>query len=294
MSTVRHYDAATAPRGILRHLPPITGYPALMWQNRYLIHNFFRRELLGRFRGTLLGVFWVLVHPIFMFAVYYVVFGMLFSSRWQVGQPPDPQFAIYLFSGIIVFQALNEGTTGSCNVVVENGNLVKKVAFPSEVLPVHVALVSLVLYGVGAVVCMIAGLAFGQLHPGPLLLCLPLVLLVQFVLTLGMGLFLANLQVFSRDVMHLWRILSMAWLFLSPVFWFPSRLAKLGELAELWFAVNPAYPLIMAHRIALGGVHPELGDFWRHLGMASVWALVFLILGYGVFTSRRHKFADMV
>lgn len=292
---VHHYDAATAPKGALRHLLPLVDYPALIWRHRYLVYNFFRRELLGRFRGTALGAFWILAQPLFLFTVYYLVFGMLFGN-WRWGQLPDPHFAVYLFTGILVFQSLTEGTTQCCSVVVENGNLVKKVAFPSEVLAIHVVLVSLAVYCVGALVALIAGTALGVLQPGPALLGLPLVLAVHFVLTLGIGLFLANLNVFARDTVQLWRIATTAWMFLSPVFWMPSQLAEKlpPAVPTVIAALNPAYPLIQAHRIVLGGTDVQLGDFWWHLAVAATWATLFLIVGYTAFMQRRHRFADLI
>jgi lipopolysaccharide transport system permease protein len=308
--TFRHYDAATARQGVLRHLATLPGYPEVIWRNRFLVANFFRRELLGRFRGSMLGVFWVLVQPVFMFVVYFLVFGMLFGN-WKAGEPPDPNFAFYLFSGVIGFQALNEATTNSCSSVVSNGNLVKKVAFPSEVLPVETVLVSLVIYLVGALVCLaslavcrLAGLQVPGLQPGWLLLALPLVLAVQFVMALGIGLFLANLYVFARDVRQLWGIFTMAWLFVSPVFWLPTMLEqKFGGFAPVLFALNPAYPLVMAQRLALGatdgplqadGLAVHFGHFWSHLGTAALWGVAFLMLGYTTFMSRKHRYADLV
>lgn len=292
---VHHYDAATAPKGTLRHLLPLANYPALVWHNRYLVYNFFRRELLGRFRGTALGAFWILAQPLFLFTVYYLVFGMLFGN-WRWGQVPDPHFAVYLFTGILVFQSLTEGTTQCCSVVVENGNLVKKVAFPSEVLTIHVVLVSLTVYCVGALVALLIGTAVGVLQPGLMLLGLPLVLVVHFALTLGIGLFLANLNVFARDTVQLWRIATTAWMFVSPVFWMPSQLAeKLPPIVpQLMSVLNPAFPLIQAHRIALGGTDAQLGNFWANLGVAAVWATLFLMLGYTTFMQRRHRFADLI
>jgi lipopolysaccharide transport system permease protein len=280
-----------------------------IWRHRYLVHNFFRRELLGRFRGSALGLLWVLVHPMFMFAVYYLVFGYLFGNT-KTGTAPTPEYALYLFSGVIAFTALAEGTTRSCTCVVDNGNLVKKVAFPSQLLPVPLVLVSLTVYAVGALVCLVVGVAYGVLSPGWSLLLLPVVLLIQFVMTLGIGLFLANAFVFSRDANHLWGIFSAAWMFLTPVFWYPHALeGAIADFIKGLFAWNPAYPLLQAHRLVLGagpvkytkevdGVPVEMwsdfGNLGDHLLHASLWALVFLFLGYAVFMSRRHKYADLV
>ncbi|MBL9077507.1 MAG: ABC transporter permease [Planctomycetes bacterium] len=304
MTLVRHYDAATAPRGFLRHLRPIVDYPAQIWRNRFMVQNFLRRDLMGRFHGSFLGVYWLLGQPLFQFVVYFFVFGLLFGNT-KTGQLPDAHFAVFLFSGVIVFHALVESTSQSCTIVVDNGNLVKKVAFPSEVLLVHVSAVSLVIYLVGAVVLVIAGLVAGVLQPGWSMLALPLVLLVQFVMMLGLGLLLSSLNVFIRDVSQLWRIATMAWMFLTPVFWEPAMMAGRfpAWVTVVLFDANPAYPLLQAHRAALGvtGASHDLGtwgqpigDLWTALGCSTAWAIGFLVVGYGVFMSRKHKFADLI
>ncbi|MBM4060854.1 MAG: hypothetical protein FJ265_07130 [Planctomycetes bacterium] len=290
---VRHYDAATAPKGMLRHLKPLLGYPGMVWHNRYMMQNFLRRDLLSRVHGSFLGLWWILLQPLFQFALFFLVFGVMFGGGLNF------DYAVYLFSGVIVFHALVEATTQCCSIVVDNGNLVKKVAFPSEVLPIHVGLVSLVLFGVGAVVCLAVGLLAGATRPGWLLLCLPLVLALQFVLTVGMGLFLANANVFVRDVAQLWRLAAMAWQFLSPVFWQPQFVREnLGEWGGPFLltlqVVNPAYSLIMAHRLVLGLEDPLYGDFWTHCGIVAAWAVFFLLLGYGTFASSKHKYADVI
>ncbi|MCC7062545.1 MAG: ABC transporter permease [Planctomycetes bacterium] len=292
MTLVRHYDAATAPRGPLRHLKSLIGYPGLVWRNRYMLQNSMRRDLLGRVHGSFLGVYWILLQPSFQFLLFYFVFGVLYRRS----DIPAADFAVYLFSGVIVFLSLVEATTTCCTTIVDNGNLVKKVAFPSEVLPVHVALVSLVTYLVGAIVCLAVGLIAGVLHLSWAILALPLVLVIQFVMTLGLGLMLANLYVFVRDVGQVWRIVGQAWQFLTPVFWMPKQLEEaLGPNGAWWVAeLNPAYSLVMAHRIALGGSDPMLGDLWSNIGTAAAWATFFLVLGYSTFMASKHKYADLV
>lgn len=290
----RHYAATARAPSWLASMLPIVGFPAQIWEHRYLVQNFCRRELLGRFRGSLLGVCWVLVHPLFVFLVYYFVFGILFS---KTGGAPDPFFAVYLFSGVLGFTSISEGCMRSCTCVVDNGNLVKKVAFPSQLLPIPPIAVSLLVYLVGAVVCVVAGTALGVLQPGVRLLLLPVVMLLQGTMTLGIGLLLANCYVFSRDTSHLWGIVSMAWMFLTPVFWEPKMLLEKVPFLATLFSFNPAYPLLQAQRLVLGApdrVDSGLGDLGGHLLAALAWALAFLVLGYGLFMSRRHKFADLV
>lgn len=296
MSFARTYDSATQSKGHFQHLRSLLDYPSNIWRNRYMVQNFFRRDLMGRFHGSFLGAWWMLVQPLFMFAVYYLVFGMLFNR----GVGATTEYALYLFSGVIMFYALVEATSSCCQVVVANGNLVKKVAFPSEALPIHVGMVSVVLYLVGAVVCIAAGLISGAFAPGWTILALPLVVAVQFVMVIGMGLLLANANVFVRDVQQLWRIFTMAWMFLTPVFWVPKQLYDaLGEdsiVPSIMMNANPAYPLVMAQRIALGGEFPEFGvvDFWGNLAIAAAWAFGFLVIGFTSFVANKHKHADIV
>jgi len=300
---IHTYSAATARRGILNHVLPLLGYPGVMARNSGLIWNFFRRELLGRFRGSLLGIFWVLVQPIFLFAIFFLVFGFIFTPPRAAiaGGGPDVWFALYLFSGIIAFSSFSEATIRSCGVVVENGNLVKKVAFPCELLPVSQVLVSMMVYFVGAVVLMAVGLSTGEMSLGIDCLAWPALVLVQSAMALGLGLFLACLHVFLRDTLHLYTIFAQAWFFLSPVFWAPWQLQE--KLADYWwlFTLNPLYPLIIAHRQVLGislaqeGTDAGVpGGVWDNIGLAAIWAVGFLVVGYSFFVSRKQRFADLV
>ncbi|MBZ0152497.1 MAG: ABC transporter permease [Planctomycetes bacterium] len=288
MSFVRTYDTATASKSPLRHLLSIVHYPGVIWQNRFMVQNFLRRDLMGRFHGSLLGAYWLLMQPLFLFAVYYFVFGLL---NGKLG----PEFALYMFSGVVCFHALTEATSTGCVIITDNGNLVKKVAFPSEVLPLHGALASLVVFGVGALVTLVLGLAFGVLRPTWLLLALPLTAFAQLTMTMGFIFLLGTWHVFVRDTAQLWRILSMAWMFMSPVFWHIEDLAKLPPwVVTLLTNFNPAYPLIQAHRAAMGMVGPEFVDFWGLLATAMAWGVGLLLAGYANFVAKKHMFADLI
>ena len=306
---IQHYSVAEEPRFPWLHVGQVLGYPGRVWRHRGLVWNFFRRDLLGRFRGSFLGIFWVLIQPLFLFALYFLVFGFLFGPK--IGpQGPDVSFAFYLFSGIIAWTAFTEGSTRACSSVVDNGNLVKKVKFPSELLPVHLVAVALLVYLVGATILLVSGLAFGAVHLSEAILALPLLLVVQAAFTLGVGLFLAMLQVFMRDTSHLYALVSQAWFFLSPIFWPPGFMrVQLGDWALDVARLNPMYPLIQAHRAVLGvgdlrvWAVPEQGNpgfvavpesLWSNLGLAAAWAAFFLVLGHTAFMAKRRKFADLV
>jgi len=305
---VQHYDAATAPRGFFKHVGKVVGYPGLVWRSWDLVWNFFRRELLGRFRGSIGGVFWVLVQPVFQFVIYFAVFGILFAPKDDLEKYGlDPVFAVYLFAGILLFGSMMEGTNGSLRSVLTSGNLVKKVAFPSELLPLTPILVSATIYTVGCTVLVLVGLATGYVHLGWHTLAWPLLLACYIVFATGLGMVLATAQVFARDVSHLYGILGTAWFFSSPVFW---RINMVQEKAQNFpwvidlLVLNPAFCLLLAQRQVFGiGVVEDrsLREFINYpiglpgnLAISVTWAVVMFVVGYGFFVSRSHKFADLV
>ena len=178
-------------------------------------------------------------------------------------------------------------------------------------LPIPTTLVAIATYLVGAavlmvawLVCVLCGVEVVSMKPGWLLLMLPVTLVIQFAMILGIGLFLANLYVFVRDIRQIWGIVTMVWMFLSPVFWVPEMVVqKLGQqTADMLFACNPAFSLIQAQRMVLGATdamvegaqHLQFGDFWTHIAVSSTWAAVFMVVGFSSFVSRKHKYADLV
>jgi ABC-type polysaccharide/polyol phosphate export permease len=305
---VHHFSAEHARRGFLRHALTVLRYPVEVRRSWPLVWNFFRRELLGQFKGSAGGVMWVAARPLFQFAVFFFVFGVLFAPRDQLEGGPDPFFACYLFAGIVLFHAITDGTSRALGSVVANGNLVKKVAFPAELLPLTPTLVSIAVYMVGCAVLVVLGALLGQVHLGWHTLAWPLLIAVLLVFSLGLGLLLAAANVFARDVQHLWGILSMAWFFLSPVFWRVPLVSEKATALELpWLSsvivCNPAYSLLLAQRQVFGIGHDLPAEdyaanvplsLWGNLGVATAWAAGMFFVGHGFFMSQRRKFADLV
>ena len=300
--TVYEYSAAAAPRGVLRHGVQAFAYPRRIWQGRSLVWNFFRRELFGRFHGSMLGFGWVLVQPMFQFAVFFAVFGYLFGIQLDPNAgAPDPRFAVYLFAGIVTFGSMMEATNQALRCVVGNANLIQKVHFPCELLPLSPCLVSLVVFGIGSAVLGIAGWSFGVMQPSFALLLWPILAVLLLLFNLGLGLFLSSVFVFARDVGHLYAILSQAWMFATPIFWTPRRIAERFEGAVDLLPLNPMYSFVMAQRQVFGIYDggPGYSEIFptglaQNLGTAALWAFGMFFLGVAMFVSKKHKFADLV
>ena len=305
---VHSYSAETAPRGFFAHAWPF-GYPRRAWEGRILLWNFLRRDLLGRFKNSLGGVFWVMVHPIFQFLVYYVIFGLLFD-RGNVPGQPDGFFAVYLFSAIVAFSWITENASRGMNAITSNANLVRKVVFPCELLPLTPVLVAGVVYLVSCLVLLVVGLITGNVVIGLHFLAWPVLVALLLVFGAGLAMLLATANLLFRDVQHLWGIFQMAWFFLTPNVWdvpmIRDKLAKVGyEGAVDLMVLNPAYCFVMAQR-QIFGVGDRLvegglvySDYFplslgQNLLGCTVWALLMLFLGYGFFMSRKRKFADLV
>ncbi|MCZ6597175.1 MAG: ABC transporter permease [Planctomycetota bacterium] len=282
----------------------VIGFPRLIVEHRDLISTSVRRELRARFTGTVLGLAWPLLHPIFLFAVYYFIFtrflGFKFGESLPVGQ--EAAFGVYMFVGVLVWAAFAETISRGTGVVLENGNLIKKLAFPSEVLPLNTTMVGGVtmLFGVAVFVaaCLFTPV---WVKPGFALLWIPLLLVLQLVFTYGLVLALSALQVFLRDTAQMVAVLLTVWMFFTPIFWAPQLIGldKIGEFMPI-IEANPMHHLIYAWRVVLMSSEPSdpIDPFPEPMGVSvaifAVWAAASFVVGYAFFVLCQHRFADEV
>ena len=260
-----------------------------LWQNRSLIAQMSKREVVGRYKGSILGLAWSFFNPVFMLVVYTFVFSEIFKSRWGgVGlEESKTQFAIVLFVGMIVLGLFSEVVNRAPTLVLANVNYVKKVVFPLEILPLIVmgaalfhAMISL------AVLLSAFFLLNGYLHWTALLL--PLVLMPLLILIMGLAWILASLGVFLRDVGQFVTILTTVLTFLSPIFY---PVSAVPEAARVFIMANPLTFIIEQSReVLLWGHLPD----WSGLGLYTLVALVFAWAGFVWFQKTRKGFADVL
>ena len=248
-----------------------------------------RRDIEARYRGSALGIVWSMLTPLMMLAVYTLVFGTVFKSRWAGSDDhaSASQFAVILFAGLIVFQLFSDVILRAPTIIIANANLVKRVVFPLELLlPVvfgsalfHASISFLILLP-------FIFLVFGELHPT--LVYLPLVLAPLAVLCLGIGWFLASIGTFIRDIGQIVGTMTTALLFLAPIF-FP--LTALPEWIRPALVFNPlTIPIEQMRQIAIFGHEPD----FVALGIYSAVALVVAVFGFTWFQKTRKGFADVL
>ena len=256
-------------------------------RNRSLVAALIRREVLGRYRGSMMGILWSFFNPVFMLAVYTFVFSVVFKARWNSGSDSKTEFALVLFAGLLVFNLFSECLNRASGLVLANINYVKKVVFPLEVLPwvslgaaLFHACVSLIVWLL--TYCLFYGL------PQPTLLLLPLVWLPLLMLTLGLSWALASLGVYLRDVAQLVGLATTVLMFVSPIFYPSSALPSQYRIVLL---LNPLSPIIeMTRDVLFWGRLPDL----TILGLYLLATALAAWLGFYMFQKTRKGFADVL
>jgi lipopolysaccharide transport system permease protein len=278
-------------QGINPHATQPTSIVALsksLWRNRQLIAQMTKREVVGRYQGSALGLVWSFLNPVFMLAVYTFVFSVVFKARWGVGgEESKTQFAVVLFVGMIVHGLFAEVLNRAPGLILGNVNYVKKVVFPLEILPVISMGAALFHSLVSLGVLLIAFVLFnGYLHWTAVLA--PLVVLPLVILTLGLAWMLASLGVFLRDVGQTIGIITTVMLFLAPVFY---PVTALPEEMRPWIMANPlTYIIEQAREVLIWGRLPD----WLGLGVYTLVATAISWAGYAWFQKTRKGFADVL
>ncbi len=247
-----------------------------------------KREVVGRYRGSLVGIAWSFFNPILMLLIYTFVFSVVFKARWAVGNGDSKaDFAIILFVGMIIHGLFAECVNRAHSLILSNPNYVKKVIFPLEILPC-VALGSALFHAVvSLVVLLLAQLILNQ-HLAWTALLFPSVLLPLVFLTMGCAWFLAGLGVYVRDIGHIIGMATTVLLFLSPVFY---PISALPEQYQTWLHLNPLTLIIEEGRNTLiFGRVPDIGAWGLMvvIGMLVAWA------GFAWFQKTRKGFADVL
>jgi lipopolysaccharide transport system permease protein len=261
---------------------------ASLRQHRGLLVQLVRREIIGRYRGSMLGIAWSFFHPLIMLAVYTFVFSVVFKARWGVGDDEGKTtFAVILFVGLIMHGIFAEVVNRAPLLILNNVNYVKKVVFPLELLP-WVSMGSALFHAaISFLVLIMVLVAIGHpLHAS--MLQLPFVLLPLVLGTMGVAWLLASLGVYIRDVGQNVTILTTIMLFMAPVFYPMSALPPDYQLVLM---LNPlTYVIEDARGVLLLGRSLD----WTAWGLYMLGSMLVMITGFAWFQKTRRGFADVL
>jgi lipopolysaccharide transport system permease protein len=259
-----------------------------LWRNRQLIAQMAKREVVGRYKGSVLEISWSFFNPLFMLIVYTFVFSVVFKARWGINtNESKTQFAIVLFVGLIVHGLFAEVINRTPGLIISNVNFAKKVVFPLDILP-SVAIDAALFHSLVSLgVLMVAFVLFnGYLNWRAIFF--PFVFLSFIILTLGIAWMLASLGVFLRDLGQITSIITMVMLFLSPIF-YPVTVLPV-EFHPLIMANPLTFIIEQAREVLMWGYRPD----WAGLGFYTLFAIAVAWSGYAWFQKTRKGFADVL
>jgi ABC-type polysaccharide/polyol phosphate export permease len=251
---------------------------------RALVESLVSRELKARYRGSVLGFLWSFVNPLLLLLTYTLVFTLILPNR----QPDIQPFFLFLFCGILPWTWFQASLAESSSVLIASSNLIKKVLFPAEVLPTVCVLANLAHFLLGLPILLLFLAWQGQLAWTAVLLPLPI--LVQLVLTLGMALFLSALTVHFRDIQNILQHVLHLWFFATPVIYSYAQIAENTPLRRV-LRLNPMTHVIVTYQQML--FHGNV-DHWRGLFLALLVGLLAFAAGAFLFDRLRDTLAEEV
>jgi len=251
-----------------------------LYHYRQMLFSLVLTDLRTRYKGSVLGFLWTFLNPLLMLLVYSFVFSNI--MRMNIDNYP-----MFLFVAILPWIFFQSSIQNSINIIIRNGNLVKKIYFPREVLPISAVLGGAINYLFGLAV-LIPALLISGISLKPAILLLPFILLIQALLTLGISFIVSALNVYFRDLEHIVAFLLQLGFYLTPII-FPVQL--LPEKFWPFFRLNPLTGIFEAYReVLFYGKAPEVSFFVKH-GLFSV---IILIIGWIVFHLLQKKFAEEI
>lgn len=259
-----------------------------LWRNRYLTLQLARRDVVGRYRGSVMGLAWSFFNPLIMLTIYTFVFSVVFKTKWGVeNEGGKAAFAVILFAGMVVHGLFAEVLNRAPSLILQNTNYVKRVIFPLEILPLTSLISALFHTLVSLAVLLLAIVVLrGQLYWTALFV--PAVLLPLIMFSLGVAWFLAAVGVYVRDVGQVMGVVATVLLFVSPVF-FP--LSAIPPAFQKFILLNPLTFIIEQLRaVLLFGQAPNAAG----LGIYFAVSALVMWMGFVCFQKMRKGFADVL
>lgn len=253
-----------------------------LYEYREMLKNTVKKELRARYKGSVLGFLWTFLNPLLTL----IVFSIVFSKVMRVSIP-NYSYTVFLFVGLIPWTYCSATISQSTTIIVTNSNLIKKVYFPRVLLPISITATNLINMLLSFII-VFAALFFSGSKVNIWYIYLPIIILLQTILTLGISLMISSITVYFRDLEHIMSIVVMAWFYLTPIVYTNDYIPK--ELFTA-FKMNPMMFIIDSYRdILMFSKQPETSGV-LYVFMLS---LIFLVCGYITFNILQRRFAEEV
>ena len=253
-----------------------------IWAYRSMIQSLVHKDLRGRYQASVLGFLWTFIVPLCQLGVYTVVFQYILQRN------DIDKFYLYLFVGLIPWNFFSACLTGGSSCIIQQQSMVNKIYFPREVVPVAYVTSSFVNMLYCEVVVIAVALFSGVPFSIPGLLCLPLVMAVEYIFALGVTLIMSAVDVYFRDLEQILGIIAMAWMFMTPIMY---SIDGMSAKVQTLFRLNPMTGIIQAYRdILYAGKVPQFSN----LGICFGTGMVLLLIGFVVFGKLKRRFSEVM
>ena len=249
-----------------------------IYNYRELLKSNVKKEIRGRYKNSILGILWSFLNPLLQLLVYSVIFGALLAGG-------DKTYPIYVCVALIPWTYFTTTISASSFTIIGNGDIIKKVYFPREILPISVNTSGAVNFMISTII-ILAFTIFSGLGLTWYVLLYPIVLLVQYILQLAIGFIVSSITVYFRDLEHIIGIILMAAFYGTPIVY---RIDQLPAKLQIVMNLNPMTHIINAYRAIF--YYKEMPDF-RALGILTGISFALLIIGYLIFRKLQKGFAE--
>lgn len=246
---------------------------------REMIFSLVKKDLRGRYKGSVLGFLWTFINPLCQIIIYTMVFSVIMRSGIE-------RFYLFLIVGLIPWIFFSSSVNGGATSIISQQDMIKKIYFPREVLPIAYVTSSffnmLFCFVIIFAVLIVTGVGINPIA----VLFLPIVMIVEYIIALGIALLSAAFTVYFRDLEHILGIITMAWMYLTPIMYSVDMVPK--EVLPI-FNLNPMTPVIMAYRDIL---YYKTTPHMDTLLQATMIGIVILFLGFFIFSRLQRNFAE--
>lgn len=250
-----------------------------LYNYRELLKSNVKKEIRGKYKNSFLGILWSFLNPLLQIAVYAIVFPLILKNN-------EPNYVIFLCCGLIPWNFFATAINRSAFTMVENGNIIKKVYFPREILPISVVTSEAVNFVISTII-ILAFVIFGGLGITKYIIFYPLILLVQYLLTLGISLIVSSVTVYLRDLQHLIGVALQLLFYAAPVVYNFKTLDN--PVFQKILNLNPMTYIINSYRdIFYNQVMPDV----KMLLILAAIMIVVCIIGYLIFNKLQKGFAE--
>lgn len=249
-----------------------------LYNYRDMLSNLVKKDLRTRYKGSVLGFLWTFVNPLLQLLVYTLVFSVIMRAGID-------KYYIYLFVALVPWIFFSTSLTASSSSIIANKDLIKKIYFPRLIIPMSIvngAFMNMIF----TMVVVFLALIFSGIGMSKYIIFLPIIMLLEYLLALGISFIVSSLNVYFRDLEHILGIVTMAWMYMTPILY---DINMVPENLQGIFKLNPMTPIILAFRdILYYKTMPDLS----HMGLIFMWGIGFIILGYIIFQKLQKGFVE--